>query len=154
MYLPLDIVSISGKVRIGSDFFIFFICLFMYFFLHCFLIDCSCVPSGCILAELYTGYPLFPGENEVEQLACLMEVLGPPPDEIIATATRKRLFFGKQKLYIITTKIPHELQNCSDFNVFVCLRCRFQRKPPLHYQHKGPQTQARFQKLSHSLKMQ
>ena len=29
---------------------------------------------GCILAELYTGYPLFPGENEVEQLACIMEI--------------------------------------------------------------------------------
>lgn len=29
---------------------------------------------GCILAELYTGYPIFPGENEVEQLACVMEV--------------------------------------------------------------------------------
>ncbi|KAM7335522.1 hypothetical protein ACRRTK_005999 [Alexandromys fortis] len=28
---------------------------------------------GCIMAELYTGYPLFPGENEVEQLACIME---------------------------------------------------------------------------------
>lgn len=50
---------------------------------------------GCILAELYTGYPLFPGENEVEQLACLMEVLGPPPDEIINVATRRRLFFGE-----------------------------------------------------------
>ena len=24
--------------------------------------------------ELYTGYPLYPGENEVEQLACIMEV--------------------------------------------------------------------------------
>lgn len=29
---------------------------------------------GCIMAELHTGYPLFPGENEVEQLACIMEV--------------------------------------------------------------------------------
>lgn len=29
---------------------------------------------GCILAELYTGYPLFPGESEVEQIACIMEV--------------------------------------------------------------------------------
>ena len=27
------------------------------------------------MAELYTGYPLFPGENEVEQLACIMEVI-------------------------------------------------------------------------------
>lgn len=33
---------------------------------------------GCILAELYTGFPLFPGENEVEQLACIMEILGLP----------------------------------------------------------------------------
>ncbi|KAL1491645.1 hypothetical protein ABEB36_012209 [Hypothenemus hampei] len=51
---------------------------------------------GCILAELYTGYPLFPGENEVEQLACLMEVLGAPPDEVIAIATRRRLFFDSR----------------------------------------------------------
>ncbi|KAK8018617.1 hypothetical protein PG991_007807 [Apiospora marii] len=28
---------------------------------------------GCILAELYTGVPIFPGENEQEQLACIME---------------------------------------------------------------------------------
>lgn len=27
---------------------------------------------GCILAELYTGYPLFPGESEVEQIACII----------------------------------------------------------------------------------
>ena len=27
---------------------------------------------GCILAELYTGYPIFPGENEVEQLTCIL----------------------------------------------------------------------------------
>lgn len=55
-----------------------------------------CFP-GCILAELYTGYPLFPGENEVEQLACIMEVLGIPPDDLINTATRRRLFFGKPR---------------------------------------------------------
>jgi len=29
---------------------------------------------ACILVELYTGYPLFPGENEQEQLLCIMEV--------------------------------------------------------------------------------
>lgn len=51
--------------------------------------------SGCILAELYTGYPLFPGENEVEQLACIMEILGVPPDDVINQATRRRLFFGE-----------------------------------------------------------
>lgn len=30
---------------------------------------------GCIIAELYTGLPLFPGENERDQIACIMEVL-------------------------------------------------------------------------------
>ncbi|XP_021343446.1 dual specificity tyrosine-phosphorylation-regulated kinase 4-like isoform X3 [Mizuhopecten yessoensis] len=51
---------------------------------------------GCILAELYTGYPLFPGENEVEQLACIMEVLGLPPSQVLDQATRKRLFFDSK----------------------------------------------------------
>ncbi|CAB1345925.1 unnamed protein product [Coregonus sp. 'balchen'] len=49
---------------------------------------------GCILAELYTGFPLFPGESEVEQIACIMEVLGMPPNDFLLTATRKRQFFS------------------------------------------------------------
>ncbi|XP_053606867.1 dual specificity tyrosine-phosphorylation-regulated kinase 2 isoform X1 [Plodia interpunctella] len=51
---------------------------------------------GCILAELHTGYPLFPGENEAEQLACIMELLGPPPPDLLIHATRKRLFFDSK----------------------------------------------------------
>ncbi|KAG5519658.1 hypothetical protein PMAC_001814 [Pneumocystis sp. 'macacae'] len=38
---------------------------------------------GCILAELYTGHPIFPGEDEHEQLACIMEVLGLPESCLI-----------------------------------------------------------------------
>ena len=34
---------------------------------------------GCILAELLTGYPLLPGEDESDQLACMIELLGMPP---------------------------------------------------------------------------
>lgn len=49
---------------------------------------------GCILAELFTGYPIFPGENEQEQLACIMEVFGPPEKHLIEKSTRKKLFFG------------------------------------------------------------
>jgi len=48
---------------------------------------------GCILAELYTGYPLFPGENEVEQLACIMELSGVPPMKILEGAPRIKMFF-------------------------------------------------------------
>lgn len=50
---------------------------------------------GCILAELYTGFPIFPGENEQEQLSCIMEVLGSPDKDFISRSSRKRLFFGK-----------------------------------------------------------
>ncbi|KAJ3072299.1 Dual specificity tyrosine-phosphorylation-regulated kinase [Podochytrium sp. JEL0797] len=48
---------------------------------------------GCILAELLTGYPLFPGENEQHQLACIMELKGVPPEYIIDRGTRRKLFF-------------------------------------------------------------
>jgi len=41
---------------------------------------------GCIMAELYTGMPLFPGENEAEQLALFMEVNGIPEDYILELA--------------------------------------------------------------------
>lgn len=57
---------------------------------------------GCILAELYTGYPLFPGENEVEQLACIMEILGLPPNLVLEQATRRRLFFGKVFFFFLS----------------------------------------------------
>lgn len=51
--------------------------------------------SSCILAELYTGVPIFPGENEHEQLACIMEVLGVPDRYLIEKASRRKNFFGE-----------------------------------------------------------
>ena len=58
---------------------------------------------GCILAELFTGVPIFPGENEQEQLACIMEVFGPPEKHLIEKSSRKKLFFdslGKPRLTV------------------------------------------------------
>ena len=48
---------------------------------------------GCIAAELHSGYPLFPGESEAEQLMCIMEIKGVPPVELLEVSTRKHLFF-------------------------------------------------------------
>jgi dual specificity tyrosine-phosphorylation-regulated kinase 2/3/4 len=48
---------------------------------------------GCILAELRTGFPIFPGENEQEQLSCIMEVLGIPEKDFVNRSSRKKLFF-------------------------------------------------------------
>jgi serine/threonine protein kinase len=67
---------------------------------------------GCILAELYTGYPIFPGENEQEQLSCIMEVLGVPEKEFVNRSSRKKLFFGafKRFVYVYHRKMTHDPQ--------------------------------------------
>lgn len=62
---------------------------------------------GCILAELYTGYPLFPGENEVEQLACIMEIFGLPSPTILAEAQRRKLFFGMFLTVVHVVHVSH-----------------------------------------------
>jgi len=43
---------------------------------------------GCILIELYTGFPIFPGESEMEQLALIMQVFGVPPLKVLKNAER------------------------------------------------------------------
>lgn len=80
---------------------------------------------GCIIAELYTGYPIFPGENEQEQLACIMEIFGPPEKHLIEKSTRKKLFFdslGKPRLTVSSkgrrrrpsTKTLQQALKCDD----------------------------------------
>ena len=48
---------------------------------------------GCILAELFTGCPLYPGQDEVEQLLCIMEIQDVPPPRMLELSTRKKHFF-------------------------------------------------------------
>jgi len=48
---------------------------------------------GCILMELYIGFPIFPGQNEKEQMALIMELRGIPPINLLEDAPRKNLFF-------------------------------------------------------------
>lgn len=48
---------------------------------------------GCILYELYVGFPIFAGEDEKEQIQCIMEVKGIPPRSMIVLASRRKVFF-------------------------------------------------------------
>ncbi|KAE9011762.1 Dual specificity tyrosine-phosphorylation-regulated kinase 4 [Phytophthora rubi] len=50
---------------------------------------------ACILVELHTGHPIFAGENECEQFACIMEVLGVPPTEMVLRSKRRLNFFDE-----------------------------------------------------------
>ncbi|XP_049804555.1 dual specificity tyrosine-phosphorylation-regulated kinase 2-like [Schistocerca nitens] len=47
---------------------------------------------GCILAELLTGYPLLPGEDEGDQLACIIELLDMPPQKLLDASKRAKNF--------------------------------------------------------------
>ncbi len=78
---------------------------------------------GCILAELYTGFPLFPGENEMEQLAYIMEVKGVPPDYILELSSRKKLFFDNSNDPIIVANSRGKKRKPLTKTLMGVLRC-------------------------------
>ena len=39
--------------------------------------------AGCVLFEMATLFPLFPGDNEIDQMIRIQNVLGPPSEEVI-----------------------------------------------------------------------
>jgi len=43
--------------------------------------------AGCIFAELLMGEPLFPGKNHINQFCVITDLLGSPPEEVIANIT-------------------------------------------------------------------
>lgn len=63
---------------------------------------------GCILAELLTGYPMFPGEDEGDQLACIIELLGMPPQKLLDNSKRARNFISSKGYprYCTVTTLP------------------------------------------------
>lgn len=63
---------------------------------------------GCILAELFTGFPLLPGEDEADQLACIIEMLGMPPQKLLQTSKRVRQFISSKGYpkYCTATAMP------------------------------------------------
>ncbi|XP_052745382.1 dual specificity tyrosine-phosphorylation-regulated kinase 2-like [Bicyclus anynana] len=63
---------------------------------------------GCILAELLTGFPLLPGEDEADQMACIIELLGMPPQRLIEQGKRSKNFISSKGLprYCTATMLP------------------------------------------------
>lgn len=51
---------------------------------------------GCIMGELADGDPLFPGENELDQIKCIVKILGKLPDEQINCFNRNQAFAGEK----------------------------------------------------------
>ena len=72
---------------------------------------------GCILCELYSGEPLFPGENEHQQLLCMMEILGPPPIHMIDHAKNKKNYFNQYEPIIVADK--HGIEHLPSTKTFL-----------------------------------
>jgi len=68
---------------------------------------------GCIVAELYTGVPLFPGNDENELLEFHVLIAGNPPQHMIDKAKKREKFFNVNNGYRI---IRNRLVNINFIN--------------------------------------
>ena len=55
---------------------------------------------GCIMGELADGNPMFPGENETDQINCIIKVLGNLPDELVTMFYKNPIYEGKKLLEV------------------------------------------------------
>lgn len=74
---------------------------------------------GCILAELYTGFALLPGEDEADQLACMIELLGMPPQPVLDSSKRAKNFItakGYPRYCTVNTTEDGKVVLCGGFS--------------------------------------
>lgn len=80
---------------------------------------------GCIMAEFAMGYPIFPGEDENDQLSLIMEVIGIPSSTVLSQSQRKTKFFNDNNMPIVVqnsqgkvrkpgTKVLDDVLECDD----------------------------------------
>lgn len=78
---------------------------------------------GCILYELFVGYPLFPGEDEKEHMAMIMEVKGIPPRSVLARSSRRKVFFDEDYQPILTANSRGKLRVPGAKNLAAVMDC-------------------------------
>jgi p38 MAP kinase len=54
--------------------------------------------AGCIFAEMMTGRPLFLGKNYIDQFFVITQLLGTPPDNVVAAITSQTVSDSNQPL--------------------------------------------------------
>jgi serine/threonine protein kinase len=78
--------------------------------------------AGCVMFEITSLYPLFPGSNEVDQITRIHKVLGTPSQELLGKfktkgSTHISLDFPEQKGIGIPNLIPHASPDSIDLIV-------------------------------------
>jgi dual specificity tyrosine-phosphorylation-regulated kinase 2/3/4 len=89
--------------------------------------------AALIIVELLIGKPLFPGDDEEEQLAMISELLGDPDPDWVAGAKRKDDFFEsdgslrRENLAVMrfagTMNLKHVLQTNDGYLLDFIMRC-------------------------------
>ena len=78
---------------------------------------------GCILYELFVGFPIFAGEDEKEQMQCIMEVKGIPPRSMIVIASRRKVFFDDDYRPIQVANSKGKLRHINSKNLAQMMQC-------------------------------
>ncbi|VDK67607.1 unnamed protein product [Onchocerca ochengi] len=74
---------------------------------------------GCVIAELYLGWPLYPGSSEFDQIRYIVQTQGPPPLQMLSTAAKTHRFFkqihdnGVAPYWRLKTPEEHEQETSS-----------------------------------------
>ncbi len=73
---------------------------------------------GCVFFEILSLFPLFPGENELDQIHKIHNILGTPPKELLdkfqKNATHMKLEFEPKPFVGIAKLIPHVSAEAQD----------------------------------------
>jgi serine/threonine protein kinase len=51
---------------------------------------------GCVMAELFLGWPLYPGSSEYDQIRYICQTQGSPPEHMLRAATKTSRFFNRE----------------------------------------------------------
>ena len=52
---------------------------------------------GCVIAELFLGWPLYPGSSEYDQIRYICQTQGSPPEPMLRAATKTSRFFNRDE---------------------------------------------------------
>ena len=51
---------------------------------------------GCVIAELFLGWPLYPGSSEYDQIRYISQTQGLPAEHMLSSATKTTRFFIRE----------------------------------------------------------
>jgi len=78
---------------------------------------------GCIMSEFCLGFPIFPGEDESEQLQMIMELCGVPSDKVLKESQRKKKFFDENNCPLLNPNSRGKIRKPRTKNLENILEC-------------------------------